>query len=245
MLFTAPPYLEMSNFESEGPSENEWDDRGELAWNEFDWENYLRGQDEVVLKYLGFYDKSKSKPDRIDQVAHQMGWDLESWSSDDDDDDVAEGDAPAKSDDGEGDYDDSDPYTLHKNPIFIATKAIYLSLKRSWEKQAVDPAKVPQPLALAIHSSLGRGEEQATLAIQALDFGDYAMAISLFKRALRELNHTFSLLADRKLDSCRSVAAMREDVTPKLFDLREIWLRVMGECRDELERPTEDDEDDE
>lgn len=236
----------MSNSESEGPSENEWDDRGELAWNEFDWEAYLRGQDEVVLKYLGFYEKSKAQPDRIDQVAHQMGWDVESWSSEDDEDDSAAGDVPAKGEDGDsGENDDSEPYTLHKNPIFIATKAIYLSAKRQWEKQAVDPTKVPQPHALALHSSLHRGDEQATLAIQSLDFGDYAMAISLFKRALRELNNSLALLLDRKLDGSRSIEAMREDVMPKLFDLREIWLRVMSECRDELERPADDDEDDE
>ncbi|HRE82104.1 MAG TPA: hypothetical protein PLN52_13730, partial [Opitutaceae bacterium] len=185
----------MSNFESEGPSENEWDDRGELAWNEFDWENYLREQDGVIIRYLGLYDKFKTRSDRIDHVAHLMGWDQESWSNDDDDE-SSSAERVRTADDEETDsaatesaeYDDSEPYTLHKNPIFIATKAIYLSLKRSWEKQAVDPSKVPQAVALAVHSSLHRGEEQSTLAIQALDFGDYAMAISLFKRALRELN---------------------------------------------------------
>jgi hypothetical protein len=74
----------MSNSESDGPSENEWDDRGELAWNEFDWENYLREQDEVLSRYLAFYEKFKDRADRIDHVAHLMGWDEESWSAEED-----------------------------------------------------------------------------------------------------------------------------------------------------------------
>lgn len=246
------PHLSMSNSESDGPSDGEWDDRGELAWNEFDWERYLREQDEVIHRYVLFYDKAQHRADRIDHVAHQMGWDDESWNGEE------EASAPAKeaveseaptatspSEEDGSDYDDSDPYTLHKNPIFIATKAIYLSLKRNSQRLAADSAKLPAHLPFSLHATLYRGEEQAVIAIQALDFGDYAMAISLFKRALRELNHAFALLSDRKLDSFRPIVALREETFPKLFDLREIWLRVMTECREELDRPTEDDDDEE
>ena len=58
----------MSNFESDGGSEGPWDDRGELAWTEFDWERYLRGQDEAVLRYLRHYEAARGKDDRIDAV---------------------------------------------------------------------------------------------------------------------------------------------------------------------------------
>ena len=44
----------MNDFDSENPSENEWEEQGGLAWNEFDWERYLREQDEAIHRYLGF-----------------------------------------------------------------------------------------------------------------------------------------------------------------------------------------------
>jgi tetratricopeptide (TPR) repeat protein len=233
----------MSNFDPDGPSENEWEDRGDLAWNEFDWENYLRDQDDVLHRYLAFYEQLKNHPERLDEAAHLMGWDKEAWSSespDDDDADVAEED----DEESDGEF-QSQPYILQKNPVFIATKAIYLSLRRAWERVAVDPEKVPQPLALAFQTTLYRGEEQATLAIHSLDFGDYAMAISLFKRALRELNQSFSLLDEKAAEHSRALANFRQDAMHRLFDLREIWLRVMNECRQELERPADAEDEEE
>jgi hypothetical protein len=233
----------MSNFDSDGPSENEWEERGELAWNEFDWEQYLREQDQVIHRYIGFYEKLEGRADRLDEVAHHMGWDEDSWSTDAEpsaDAGVETTSNPDAANASSPDF-ESEPYTLHKNPVFIATKGIYLTLTRGWERLAESSDRVPQALALAFHSSLHRGEEQATLAIQALDFGDYAMAISLLKRALRELNASLALLG-RETEPSRSLLAYRENTLPRIFDLREIWLRVMNECRDELERPVEDDE---
>jgi hypothetical protein len=220
----------MSNFDSEGSPEQEWDDRGDLAWNEFDWERYLREQDEAIHRYLRFYDACQAEPDRIDAVAEKMGWGQ---------DELDEDDGARANDDA--DLPDDDVYTLHKNPIFISTKAISLGLRQSWETVAADAGKVPQPLAVSFLASLHRAEEQATHAIHALDFGDYAMAVSLFKRALGALNASLALLnADSALRH-RAVASWREGAQPRLFDLREIWLRVMAECRDELEQP-EDEE---
>lgn len=232
----------MSNFETDGPSDNEWEDRGELAWNEFDWERYLREQDDVIHRYLAHYERLKNHDDRIDETAHRMGWDEDAWSSDSYEPGSRDSDA---ADDASAEINEAkdEPYTLHKNPIFISTKAIYLSLKRAWEGIGNNPAKVSQGLAFDLHASIYRGEEQAMLAIQALDFGDYAMAISLFKRALVELNRTFSLLNGNAADRLPAVLSFREDALPRLFDLREIWLRVMNECREELERPADDTDD--
>src|SRR4051812_3994907 len=229
----------MSNFDSDGGAENEWDERGDLVWNEFDWERYLREQDESVHRYLRFYESFKGKADRIDEVADLMGWGQGDWTDDDSSDDESTN-TKAEDDDDFSD-DDDEVYTLHKNPIFIATKAISISLKSRWLSIASAAAKVPQPLALSLLSAFHRQEEEAVHAIHALDFGDYAMAVSIFKRALSSLNASLALLNDANANRYRAVADYREDALPQLFDLREIWLRVIAECREELERPAEDE----
>jgi hypothetical protein len=225
----------MSNSDSDGGSENQWEDRGDLAWNEFDWERYLREQDEAVHRYLRFYEGCKNTAERIDQVAEKMNWGQDDWSE--------ESETSSLTDDEDDDSDEEDDvYTLHKNPIFIATKAIYLSLNRSWQALGSDSAKVPQVTAVALLASLHRGEEQAVQAIHALDFGDYAMAVSLFKRALSALNGSLAIVGDDSVMRHRHVRAWREDALSRFFDLREVWLRVIAECREELERPVDDDE---
>lgn len=224
----------MSNFDADGSSGNQGEDRGELAWNEFDWERYLRGQEESILSYLRHYEAAKHRPDRIDFVAEKMDWGAADWTDEED------GDATAEPDDDEPEEDEV--YTLHKNPIYIATKAIYLSLILSWERFASDASRVPQPIAVALFATLHRGEEQAVEAIHALDFGDYAMAVSLFKRALAGLNGSLAVLNHDEISRHRHLIAWREQALPRFFDLREVWLRVIAECRDELGRPVEEDD---
>ena len=226
----------MSNFNSDGSQENDGEDRGELAWNEFDWERYLREQDGTVHRYLGFYEAARGDPERIDTVAGKMGWGQGNWSEEADADHSANDD-----DDDDDDTDDDEVYTVHQNPIFIATKAIFLGLRQSWEALALDSAQVPQPLAVALLVSLNRGEEHAVQAIHALDFGDYAMAVSLFKRALSALNGSLALLNAEAAAQHAVVGPWREGALPRLFDLREIWLRVIAECRDEFDRPVDEE----
>lgn len=228
----------MDNFESDAVPENEWDDRGELAWNEFDWERYFRDQDEAIHRYLGFYEAFRDRPDRIDWVAEQMGWELPQG-----DDDSAEGaDEPAVEEETPEFVDEEEVYTLHKNPVFIATKAIYLGLKRPWELAATENSRVPASVALAYLASLHRGEEHSMQAIHALDFGDYAMAISLFKRALGALNQSLAVVQGAAAAGYSPVLQRYcRDALPRLFDIREIWLRVMNECRGELNRSVDEE----
>jgi len=228
----------MSNFDSDGFQSNEWEDRGELAWSEFDWERYLKGQDEALVRYLAAYDPLVESPGRIDEVARQLGWDPnDTWDTGDaepDEDDEPRPDSAQVNEDME-------PYTVHRNPVFIATRALFTSVEYFAGRVAADPAKFPPRLAAAFLRHLHSAEVSAVLAIQGLDLGDYALGISLLKRALASLNSAIGELPLSESERNKHFAKFRDYAMPRLFDLREIWLRVMNECRDELGRPVEDE----
>jgi hypothetical protein len=217
------PY--MTNPESDGLFDNEWDDCGELSWSEADWQKYLANQETAVRDYIKHYDQLPANMDRIDEAARRMGWELagppEAYdaeeSDDDDDDDIFDG--------------DWDPYTLHRNPVYISTRALYLSLIGHWERAAAQPGRIPPALGISLQALLYRGNEQALQAVQALEMGDYTLAVVLFKRALQQLNLTLARLNGEDAGATPLASRYKEYATPRLFDLREIWLRVMNECR--------------
>jgi hypothetical protein len=70
--------------------------------------------------------------------------------------------------------------------------------------------------------------------------GGFAEAEALFKRALVILNGLLAEMQAPALAAGRA-AAWREMALPRVFDLREIWLRVIAECRDEVERLGDDE----
>lgn len=227
----------MSNFDFDGFSEGDWDERGELAWNEFDWERYLRSQDETLRRYLEIYSRLKGRPDRLDRTARMMGWDIEEWTGneflDDDDDDLGL----------EDDSDDLEPYTLHKHPIYIATKALYLDIQARWlDLLGTGRVAFPPIVAGAYQASLSVGESNAISAIYALDMGDFAMSVCQFKRALADLNRSFQLLDRIDRVQSKLVDQYRQEATARLFDLREIWLRVMQYSREEVKRRSSGDD---
>lgn len=215
----------MTNPESDGLFDNDWDDCGELSWSEADWQKYLATQETSVRDYIKHYDQLPANMDRIDEAARRMGWELagppEAYDAEDaeedDDDEIFEG--------------DWDPYTLHRNPVYISTRALYLSLLTHWERVAAQPGRVPPALGITLQALLYRGNEQALQAVQALEMGDYTLAVVLFKRALRELNLTLARLNEPDATATPLALRYKEYAMPRLFDLREIWLRVMNECR--------------
>jgi len=213
----------MTNQDHDGLFESDGEERHELAWTEVEWEKYLAEHEASVRDYLRHYDALAGTSDRIDEVARRLGWETEA------DDDSAEG---AEADGLDASFDTEwEPYTLHRNPVYIATKAIYLSLVANWERIASQPGRVPAVTVLAFQGALYRGRENALQAVQALDLGDYVLAICFFKRALREVNDSLARLGAGAAADGSVLARYREFALPRLFDLREIWLRVMAECR--------------
>lgn len=216
----------MTNQDSDGLFESDGEERRELSWTEADWEQYLAEHEEAVRDYLRHYDQLAHAPDRIDEVARRMGWEMEVPSSEES---APELETPDPMDANfETEW---EPYTLHRNPVYIATKALYAGLMANWERIATHPERINPAVGLTFQSSLYRGRENALQAVQALDLGDYTLAVCFFKRSLRELNDSLSRLGHSEFSDATLLGRYREYAQPRLFDLREIWLRVMNECR--------------
>jgi len=189
----------------------------------------------VLHRYLGHYERLRGHPECIDEVAHLMGWDAEQRGTD-----GIEGNGLSKDDRDEthglGGSGPIEPYTLHRNPVFIATKA---NLSESATQLGTTGVRCGQsaPVAGALRSDQplpGRGAGGARCPgarSRRLRHG-----ISLFKRGLEELNRTLALVIGPVPMERPAFSTWRDDAIPRLFDLREIWLRVINECREELGR---------
>ena len=52
----------MSQYEFDSNNEGEWEDNGDIAWNEADWQKFLRNSDKEVSRFISAYNKTKNEP---------------------------------------------------------------------------------------------------------------------------------------------------------------------------------------
>lgn len=224
--------------------DNEWEDIPDPIWQEFDWQRYLNESDGEIERFLQIYESTRPTPERLDQVATLMGWDSSDWSVDDrsfgQDDDETSASIPEAERRGTSDF---DPYTVHQHPIFIATRGLFLLIRRGWESLlcsglAPADAKLSWMLGRALHE----GETSGLLATQAVELGDVELAVCHFKRSLSEINRVLAILPDHSMVRSKLVRQFDRSAKLALFDLREIALRVIYECREEARRRPGDTE---
>ncbi len=221
----------MGNFDYDNYSDREGDDSWEADINEFDWERYLQREDDEVTKYQKLYNKLIRSQNRLDEVALFMGWET--------------GNAAEKSDHSEEIPQlplSEHPYTLHKHPLFVANKAIHGSIQEMWLQQATICSENLSALqALELQNSLSKSDYYGQLAVVAIDIGDYSLAIAYFKRGMSQINATFSLFEPLLEIDTPTLSTFVKQARIRLFDLRDIWLRVSSDCRVAIANRTEED----
>ncbi len=231
----------MRSFENEGDFEGDWEERGEVAWGEGDWRKYLSRTGDEVEKFLAYYREFHDDSDRLDKVACLMGWDAEEWLDTESMLPSGCGRDPNQPygceeeelvDDG-----DTDPYTLHRHPIFVASQALYIQIRKEWGQILARSAdNIPQKTVWGISESLHLGESNAILAVQALDMGDFALTVCHLKLALSAVNETLKLHQGLPRKVLFENGPFHESCCACLFDLREVWLRTIRDSREQAKR---------
>ena len=219
-------------------SEGDWEEfSSEPSWGESQWRSYLQGSDKDTERFLSVYNSVKNKPNHLDEVATLMGWDVEDISLTDEFTFIEEDVERPSSENS------SAPYTLHRHPVFVFTRALYRYLHQSWEHYMLHSERSLTPkISWDYSNSLHQGEMNVLLSIQALDLGDYGLSICHLKNSLSALNQTLSLLDQLDHPSSTFLNGFRKEAQIRIYDLRELWIRVMGDCRHECQRRLDDQE---
>ena len=228
--------MDFSNFD---PADGDWEEdfSSELNWGESQWRHYLKGSENDTSRYLALYNSLKNNPNHLDEVASLMGWDTN---------DLAMTDEGPVTDPDDNSFTNSlsglnnaeeTPYTLHRHPIYIATSALYRYLYQSWEHYlAQNPNSIPAQTCWNYARTLNKAETNVLHCIQSLDLGDFGLAICHLKNSLAELNHSIALLDSLTNTSDTVLESFRAECKIRLFDLRELWIRIIGDCRHEVRR---------
>ena len=246
----------MSDPNFEHSEDDDWENfPNDPNWSESQWRNYLQGSDRETARFLSIYNSVKDQPNHLDEVASLMGWDAEDISMTDEfaymdtdpdgvvEDESADGDLSSLVNSSITDSDSTDPtdagapYTLHRHPVYVVSRSLYRYLHQSWEHYlAHSDGMVSAKQSWNYANSLHQAEINVLLSIQALDLGDFGLSICHLKNSLSALNQTLSLLDQLSHRNPSFVEGFRREARIRLFDLRELWIRVMGDCRHECQR---------
>jgi len=220
-----------TNFDS---SESNWSEfPRENSWDENQWRKYLKDSDDVIENFLSVYDAHKGKPNHFDKIAAEMGWDIQDISMTDE----FEFEESEVEVEDEVNDDDLEPYTPLSHPVIVVTHALYGSLRKIWEDYINEDDSTASPqLCWRYADSLHQAEMNVVLAVHAIDLGDYGLTICHLKNSLSALNSSLSIVNNIVHTDAEFSERIREEIRLRLFDLRELWLRVMDDCRTEYNR---------
>lgn len=98
-------------------------------------------------------------------------------------------------------------------------------------------SRITSQICWKYSNSLHQGEMNVLLAIQALDLGDYGLTICHLKNSLSALNQSMALVNHLEHPNSEFLRAFKKEIHIRLFDLRELWIRVMSDCRIDPQAP--------
>ena len=221
----------MNQYEFEGSNEGDWEEGGDLAWNESDWQIFLRNSDKEVARFMTAYNKVKDQDDRLDAAANLMGWHRDDWSSSDEIE-LDENDFPLIRPMEIEEVNNMDPYTIHRHPIYITSNALFSYLRASWEQlMRKNKESNSSDLVWGYSVSLADAEKHCIMAANSLDLGDFLLAVCHFKKAHSALNESMRINRLFKHHNSNKIKIYMEETNVRMHDLREIWIRVMNDCR--------------
>lgn len=218
------------NFDS-GSENNSGDNQNDcFFWSEKNWRNFLNDCEKEIFRFLKTYNECLSYERRLDEVAKRMGWDS-GWADPEEDKFFLDFNTDAEDSDEETEP-SADVYTVHTQPVLIVSNGLLLFLESCFadliEKQN---GTVPSRLCWDFAISLSKLRSEILFAVNCIDAGDSNLAICHLKNALAQLNGVFEIISNDYFIKMHLYESFEFACRIRLFDLRELWIRLIEDCR--------------
>lgn len=202
----------------------------EQAWDEYEWENFLREQDLRTERYLELLERYVDHPERDMLIAKEMGWsegdqgESMIW----DGEASGEGFEPPSSEEQDGSADHAE---IH--PLYQASFELTLWLDEAFEARGERVAAHPAAMELSRQTCILGGKLAAALSDP--EGSELGMTIAYLKRALRAANLALNAYAEMHRE--RLFGRIRDrQLKEQIFAVRDGIVRLMGESREEWRR---------
>jgi hypothetical protein len=178
--------------------------------SEGNWHSYLAAIDAETGRFFNLFMQHKHVSNHLDVVFDAMRWGKIVFS----------GESFA---DGE----EVEVVTFHKNPVNIASRAIFFFMEKIWDI-FVSESKTVTAATCWHFSKLMSGMQREMLSgVASVDSCEYSLGICHFKNVMAAVNET--IVAVRKLPNGEgSAARFVQGLLLALFDIRELaWQSIM------------------
>ena len=239
----------MSNFEFDFLFDGEWDDFGNITWNETDWQKYFKGKEKEITKFVSLYLKLKIHPQRLDIIASHQEWRKDDWPyavntpEITDAPDVVLWEFQNIADLNNAGESAVAPYTVYDHPLYIGVKGLYVYVRKFTELVIREnPNLISSSAAWKLSSLFMSGEHLTYLSTNAYDIEDYELAICYFKNGLSVINEILGCLDQiSKEQTKKSLKHFNKELRLIIFDIRDIWLRAISKSRECINYDYDDD----
>ena len=191
-------------------SQDESDEGYFLSLNERDWHSYLDAIDSEAGKFLVLFIGSRHVSNHLDMIFSKMKWRKVIFDGYDcPNDDVVE------------------VVTFHKNPVLIASRAIFFFMEKIWDVLVGEEKSLNSGICWHFAKLIATMREEMLSGVASVDSCEYVLGICHFKNVLAAVNGALSSM-DKLPELDAKVKGFADDLTLALFDIRELaWQSIV------------------
>lgn len=200
------------------------------VWDEFQWERFLKQQDQKTEKYFGLMEKYLDHPDRDAIIAREMGWEGHSEANWDEFEEGFSEDAEIDAfDPMELDEEDELDQDVFSHPAFEEAMSVHYWIE---EVITAHSGLSEHPLFASFVGRFATCSAKLAGALFQDSDEEIGMVIAFLKRGLKAANDSLALLEELANQDLLTRDEIDKVKVP-LFSLRQVLVDLMGENRAE------------